>query len=305
MSASLVVLIPVLLLGLVTSLCFVGCVFQTGGIGEVDLGPYRNAITKSSNLIAFWPLDDAPPTDPSAPVARDNAAPFGQIGFDGTYKGNFTLRVDGIVTGDHPAVGSAGNPCASFDGGLVEVLFNQSLNPSSSFTLECWVQPKWTSAGTQQAVMVSATVDMGPTPMNNAGYALYATPTIPNFWAAQIGIGTDFVGVTSNQGIVLNGKTTYYLAMSFKDNALSLFVGVDGTLTPVPPMPMQLGPGQTFKSEQPGATATSLFIAMGRPDLPTTNEYPFNGLIQDVAFYSPALEPGDIQNHFTLGSKSP
>jgi Concanavalin A-like lectin/glucanases superfamily len=307
MSASLILFIPLALLGVVTGLCFVGCVFQTGGVPGADPGPYRDAVTSNSNLIAFWPLDDAPPTDPtdpSAPVARDNAAPPGQTGHDGTYKGTFTLRLDGIVTGDHPAVGSAGNPCASFDVGLVDVPFSQALNPATSFTLECWVQPNWTSSDSPRAVVVSANADQNPNPTANAGYALIATPTN---WSAQVGIGTTFVSVTNAQSIVSDGKTTYYLAMTFENNALSLFVGVAGAFASDT---RTLAATERFQPEQPAtmtmpSTATSLFIAMGRPDIPTTNQYPFDGLIQDVAFYSPALQTGDLQNHFTLGSQGP
>ena len=296
MSASLFVLIPVVLLVLVTALCFTGCVVPNTGLPDTP-APYRDAIGTEPTLIAYWPLDDLMPKDNSPPIAHDLAShPAGQNQFDGNYTGTFALQKDGIVPGDEQDM--ARFPCASFGGGRVEVLFHQELN-ASSFTVECWVRP--TSGGAQQAVVASAFVDGRPNPTANAGYALVATTD--NFWSAQIGIGTTFVPVTSKDAIMLDGMTTYYLAMTFDGGKkLTLFVGIaGGAFTKVPPV--TLDANQTFQSEAPGMTATQLFIGMGRPDLATSMQYPFNGLIQDVAFYSPALATTDIQKHFALGSQ--
>jgi Concanavalin A-like lectin/glucanases superfamily len=297
MSTSLIVLIPVVLLGLVTALCFVGCVFQTGGIGP-NLGPYGKAITSNTSLIAFWPLDDQVPTDNSTPVAHDFAShPVGVMPFDGTYTGTFTLQRQGIVPGD--TQNNDLNPCASFNGGRVEVRFHPELNPGkTTFTLEAWVKPTWGAGppGAQNAVVVSANGD----PTVNAGYALIATPD--NFWEANLGLGpnapaaTPFLVTKSDQQIVTTGAS--YVAMTYDGTALKLFVGVvGGTFTPKStPLP----PNSNYQPEQP-TTATPLFIAMGRPDLPTSGQNPFNGFIQDVAFYSPALLDDEVQSHFALG----
>jgi hypothetical protein len=45
---------------------------------------------------------------------------------------------------------------------------------------------------------------------------------------------------------------------------------------------------------------TPLFIGMGRPDL-STGRFPFNGRIQNVAYYGVALDAPTIQSHFALG----
>jgi hypothetical protein len=142
MSASLIVLIPVVLLGLVTALSFVGCAFQTGGVSG-DLGPYGDGITKDPNLVAFWPLDDAMPTDNSPALAHDIAShPPGVNPFNGTYIGTFQLQALGIVPGDN--VNHDVTPCAIFDIGRVEVPFHVELN-AAPFTLECWVQQPGTT----------------------------------------------------------------------------------------------------------------------------------------------------------------
>ena len=79
MSASLIVLIPLVLLGLVTTLCFVGCVLQAGGL-DIQ-GPYRDAVTTTNGVVAFWPLDDAQGQTKAAdniqkPVPFDGTAPI-------------------------------------------------------------------------------------------------------------------------------------------------------------------------------------------------------------------------------------
>ena len=54
MSTTLFFLVPIGMLAVVWSVCFVGCVFQTGGLEP----PYSNAILEESSLVAYWPLSD-------------------------------------------------------------------------------------------------------------------------------------------------------------------------------------------------------------------------------------------------------
>jgi hypothetical protein len=294
MSTSLIVLIPVVLLGLVTVLCFIGCVLNTHGLGQ-GYGPYQDAIRKNSSLVAFWPLDDQQSPDVSQPEAADIApkpAPLNP--FTGLYTGpdgSFALNQMGIVPGDAQ---NGLTPCAFFNGGFVTVGFQQALNPAT-FTLECWVSPAPTIAGVQSVVVASANTDLSATPTANAGYALAATPD--GAWAAEIGLGQTFFTVSSTSPI-LPGISTY-LAMTFDGTTLTLFVGtVGGTL-----VSFSGTPGAGFLPEG-AATATPLFIGMGRPDM-MSGMFPFDGFIQDVAFYSPALGNTDVQNNFQLGSIPP
>src|SRR5580704_15893268 len=56
MSTTLFFLIPIGMLAVVWSFCFVGCVFQTGGLAQ----PYSNNILAEASLVAYWPLSDFP-----------------------------------------------------------------------------------------------------------------------------------------------------------------------------------------------------------------------------------------------------
>jgi hypothetical protein len=61
MSASLIVLIPLVLLGLVTALCFVGCA-QVIGLQPWQSRSYQSTVSGDPNMVALWPLNDVPPS---------------------------------------------------------------------------------------------------------------------------------------------------------------------------------------------------------------------------------------------------
>jgi hypothetical protein len=299
MSASLMVLIPVVVLGLVIALCFVGCVLNTHGYGP-NFGPYENSVFNHNNVIALWPLND---TEQNLPTCTNII----NTQFNGTYPdtpmgpNSFMIQQQGIVFGD---VNNGLIPCALFNGSFVTVDFHQELNPAT-FTIEAWVKPSWTTADApaQRVVLASSNFTAG------AGYALFASTD--NVWTAQIGIGSgNFLTLTFDTAIPLTAdKTTNpinYLAITFDGMVLTLFVGtVFGTVGGMvsttfdskssPP----LIPPTQFLAEQMG-TASKLFIGMGRPD--AGGMFPFNGLIQDVAIYSPPLGAMQVQTNFNLGS---
>lgn len=300
MSASLLALIPLVLLGLVGALCFVGCALQTGGI-QVPPGPLGryegDTVLAEASVVALWPLND--------PTGSTTAADIGPNKFNGTYVGsegnNYVLQQPGLVPQD--IINGAQQKCAFFEGGSVQVDFQQALN-SPSFTVEAWVKPNWSAADpqVQRAVVVSANGAAG------AGYALIATPD--NFWEVNLGIGSgNFVTVKFDEKIVLpdvNPFITYYLAMTFDNisGVLALAVGpFDRPL--IQKAAPALTPPATFLPEQskPPSTATPLFIGLGHPDLPP-GSFPFDGNIQDVAFYSTALSFPTLQKHFNAGTNA-
>jgi hypothetical protein len=304
MSASLIVLIPLVLLGLVGALCFVGCGFPTGGLAHT-LGPYATAVNKSNGLVAFWPLNDQL-IGTIVPAAADVAPkPMNAKAFDGQYSGSsgssFKLNQTSIVPGD-----SGGGGCVSLNGvnGFVNVPFAQALNPQS-FTVEAWVLPGWSSTDVATIRSVVASANGQPA----AGWALSATAG--NVWQATIAItpaaaGSNFFSVPADQQVVLDGSTVYYLAMSFDATVqtLTLFVGSvsNGAASALASFPMPVPAGSTFQAEQQ-SSATPLFIGMGRPDMPAANQQAFKGSIQDVAFYNTALV--DVTGHFNLGNTLP
>jgi hypothetical protein len=54
MSTTLFFLVPIGMLAVVWSLCFVGCFLQTSGLAQ----PYSNTILAEPSLFDYWPLSD-------------------------------------------------------------------------------------------------------------------------------------------------------------------------------------------------------------------------------------------------------
>jgi hypothetical protein len=290
MSASLMVLIPLALLGLVTALCFVGCVLPVGGLPS-DLGPYQgDTIIGTNSLVAFWPLNDK--TKALAADIAPKASPA--MPFNGVYNDAVAIGLTGIVPGDVPLNSPTRNACASFSGGSVSVMFHAELNPDPPFTLDCWVQPTWTDTNTH-AVVISTNLD----PMMNSGYGLFCDEK--NMWNAVIGLGqgNGFLTTTPTAGTPAAslGKPCY-LALTFDGSVLSVFMTVVGDpFNPAPVAQATVSVGKFAKS----VSALQLFIGKGRPDMPP-GQYPFMGQIQDVAFYNALLQPADLMTHFNVGS---
>src|SRR6185295_18835450 len=170
MSASLIVLIPVILLGIVGLFCFVGCILP-----EYEYVPPYTAYTgktilPTGSIIADWPLKQARDTELAAELIS---------GTDGNYIDPNTVEVGtlypwpeySIPNGADPDVLSAAAPgdiklgqptivvgdvdllpddpvapaCMVVNGAYVEVPWKDKLIPLTSFTLEAWVRVDWTA----------------------------------------------------------------------------------------------------------------------------------------------------------------
>lgn len=315
MSASLIILIPLVLVGLVGALCFVGCVLPTTGLAS-PLGPYQgDTILGENKIVALYPLNDtlpvpAPPP-PAMPTAQDlvttpgpfngfyNSAPsvpYDPVNQSAAAPGTFTLGQPGIVLGDVPQNSSTRSACAAFNGGFVSVPFNAALNPQTQFTVEAWVQPNWTDDDVTNFPATRVVVASAET--SPAGYGLVATPD--NFWSATVAVDANpnpmFFSVKSDKAITLGKNVTYYLAMTFDAGTgqLQLFVGdtSDSSFTPKP------GTTPSNSTFLPVLAATPFLIGKGRADVPN-GLLPFNGFIQDVAVYNTVLS--DLNMHFSTG----
>jgi hypothetical protein len=279
MSASLIALIPLVLFGLVTALCFVGCGLHTGGIpGPPNpLGPFEgDTVLADPSVVALWPLND--------PIGSMTAKDVGPNNFTGTYNPPVALAQPGIVPKD--VINGAQQNCAAFGGGFVSVPFQKLLNPGV-FTLECWVQPEWAANDPAvKAVVISADVPQG------SGFGIYASA---GQWTAIVLLGPTSTPLTATLPVTFNNIGSY-LAMTFDGFQLTLFVGPeDQPLIQSPPV--NVPAGASFLQD----TTTPLFIGMGRPDLPGGMN-PFVGKIQDVAFYGSALNFLTLKSHFNAGT---
>jgi hypothetical protein len=300
MSATLFVLLPLGMIALVWSLCFVGCYHN---VELSDFYQYQETVKNTSGLVAFWPLDD-----PTGTIAVD----LGPNQLNGTYTigpdvptynsaqqsdaspGTFTLGQPNIVAGD--TVGNnanAPNPCTYFDGGFVNIP-GQAAFASPQFTVEAWVKPNWTLADAQNDPsyrVVVATASAQPSP--DTGFALYASPD--NLWTAGVGQGgtQEAVATTGNNHPIVQGSL-YFLVVTYDGSNLTLWVNPADTTQPPD------GLDTSASGYMPAPSSIPFFIGQGRPDL-ATPLFPFNGWIQDVAFYNVVLDGKTIETHYASG----
>jgi hypothetical protein len=181
MSASLMILIPVILLGIVGMLCFVGCILPTEGLPNTPFTEYSDkTVLKNLAVMAYWPLNDRlkatdnpapalerksnipssyidmatapdlypwpgfPIQNPGGPDVQSAAAP----GPMSAVQDGVAFNQPGIVPGDAvvPAIPSVIQPCVVVDGCYVEALFDPKFVPQGSFTVEAWVRVGWSKS---------------------------------------------------------------------------------------------------------------------------------------------------------------
>src|SRR5580704_6249525 len=330
MSTTLFFLIPIGILAVVWSVCFVGCVLQTSGLAQ----PYSNNILAEPSLVAYWPLSDFPnsqlpagaPALPPPPqgstslgIANDLSgknhngsylnpptympgATIPQIGTNPT----LNLQQPSIVPGDAFVSGSKNLPfCVDFEGGYVSIPWAANSPSLTDFTLEAWVQPRWNVTGFVWVVFSATTT-------NGTGFTLDINDQ--NQWQFTIGNGTVPAVVKTMVPAAVNGSLTY-VAVTFQSatQVLSLWInpGSDTSAAPTaawPPSPATTTAYAAIDSTQP----VTFFIGAGdNQDAQTPRTqgggagaplHPFQGQIQSVALYNTALDPTDLASHFQNGA---
>jgi hypothetical protein len=338
MSTSLIILIPVILLGIVGTLCFVGCFLDVSGLPRTPVTNYSDGtVLLNSDCIGYWPLSETSDTMQAAELVHglggtyidQNTAiaplptpypwpeftlhnPPGPDVKSAAATGTIVLGAPSIVNGDvdKPNDGPAMPACMVVDGCFVHVPFDAKFTPTTSFTVEAWVRPDWdASANTTHANrFVLDTRALNP----GTGFGLFAKAEDGQSgvyrWAGMIGNGgmsTDGLTTvsTSELTITLNAGTPVdpvYLALTFDSAQQKLTLFVNGEQHGQVDAPIFVP-----NSTQPlwiGAGAP--FVApRPQPDgVPSSPLFPFVGAIQDVAIYQVALEAGEIRTHFDHGS---
>jgi hypothetical protein len=228
MSTSLIILLPVVLLGIVGMLCFVGCILDTKGLPPSPFDEYTNkTVLANNNLMAFWPLSDQKVGDNepahAAELMSDNKGNFidpttaptlypwpsyfvpkppEPDAFSDLAPGTIAFAQASIVAGDvfHPGDTFAPPACIVVNGCYVEVPWNDKFVPKGSFTVEAWVRPDWTGSDPHGWRFVLDARDLNP----DAGFALFAKaddiqPGMPGTYR--------WAGIVSNGGTGVDGFT--------------------------------------------------------------------------------------------------
>ena len=340
MSTTLFFLVPIGMLAVVWTFCFVGVCFPTSGISQA----YSNTILQETSLVAYWPLSDLPNSQPPAgapplPPPPPNSAFVGtaqdlKSNHNGTYinppryisgttflttpgnppvdlKPTLNLQQTSIVLGDAFKPGSKNVPfCADFEGGYVSIPWAAGSPSLAEFTLEAWVKPKWNSTVFNWDVF-SARTNMG------TGFVIHINAINgQNHWVLNIGNGTQLAVFDTNVQAAVDGSLTY-VAVTFASTngttgTLSLWINPDSDDTSTPPT-ADFTQTVTYAAIDQ-TVAVTFFIGAGdnqNAQTPRTQAQgagapllPYQGLIQSVALYSSALQPTDLASHFADGAAS-
>ena len=338
MSASLVVLLPVILLGAVTLLCFIGCGLDVTGTLVIFTKYSDTTVLANPAVVAYWPLsetgDNLPATDRTSPSPH-NGKYVDQTTLPASYPwpgysignppgpniesadapGSVAFAQPGIVPGDtiQPANDPASRtPCLVVNGCYVSVPFNAKFNPATAFTLEAWVRVDWDKNAPHAWRAVLDARDFNP--CTGFGIIARADDNQPGVyhWMAVVGNGgsgaAGFTIATSDDPpITLNDPSmpsgvSYYLAVTYDGPSQTLILYVDGE---------QRGPKLNPATYVPNTTKP-LWIGAGVPYVPMRPQapsvalagplFPFVGAIQDVAVYNAALTSDVILTHYNNGN---
>jgi hypothetical protein len=330
MSMSLVVLLPLILLGIVGTLCFVGCVLNTQGILEPFVTYTTTTILTNSFCIAYWPLKETVDTALASELISNNTGnyidpttapalyPWPSYSIaNGTdpnvlsaaAPGTIAMAQASIVAGD--VVVPAGDPllpaCMVVNGCYVEVPRNDKFIPKESFSVEAWVRVDWTADDPQAWRFVLDCREFSPA---TAGFGMFAKAddNLPGVyrWAAVLGDGTgSFIYIDSGEvTITLKGTaaptTPQYVAFTYDSSSQTLILYVNGEqqstrtnvgYAPNATQPLWIGAGSPFVPRRPQPAGVA-----------ASPLFPFVGAIQDVAIYSTVLAPDAITLHFNNGN---
>jgi hypothetical protein len=334
MTASLLVLVPIALLVLVASLYFVGC-NKRGSLDARghDFPPFteygtRDVLDPSLFCVAYWPLWDPKPSDPTKLSEADERV----AGRNGEYRdmnshasqfpigtyatpddtvhsasadGVLTLGASGIVPGETLNADATKPDYAKaiqVDGGYVFVPVEKSslINPAKAFSLELWARPEWTDAdGAARRILIDSRDAPGGA---TSGFGIWVNDD--DVLQGVVGTGTPSFLILTGPEVVK--EKANYIVLTFDGATATLFVnGVERTSGSVPAggnfapnttQPLTIGVGITFlpvRNTMSGNPADAV-----EPKFPT---YPFKGTIQCVAIYSTVLDQNTITKHFEDG----
>ena len=318
MTTALFFLIPIGLLTVVWSVCFVGCHFPTSG----EAAPFSDFVLQQEpSLLAYWPLNDPlgsppapPPTGSQGIATATDLSGKGHVGsyllppIYPTVAGSagpmqmpngpaVNLQAGSIVPGDAGSTTNSNPNSADFEGGYVSIPWSAP-NMLSDFTLEAWIQPHFTGTMFDWSVFSAF--------INNTGFRVVITGT-QNGTQLAVVIGNGTAGVEFALTRPIDPTDTTYIAATC-DMSGNVTLFAEGLQQDTPATP-QMFPGTGYVPVD-ATQQVNYFIGAGQNEvaLRTQNgamgapEFPFQGQIQSVALYGTALTPTDLKSHFSAGT---
>ncbi len=311
-------LVPLAVLLVLLLFRFTGCGFAPAASVEVD-DPYLDAV-KKDNPVVYYRLQETgglPATAADEMNQKIGTYSVAPLPLDDPAYLSQTILMPSIELGVAPSI-MPKEPNATavrFNGADVFAL--GPLGDLSRFSLEAMVRPEWdliNQPGFFHCVLENGMHLPGhgaPSPLKNAGFAIYAGPDDPSnallspyCWQLWVGTGNEFARanpVNGGPGPLVKAENTY-LAVTFDDTQAFLYVytahaNIDSVRYELIRRPyLQAAPPS-------GEISLSIGIAGRYPALvppvpgPSGFLYPFVGRMAEVAIYNTVLDPGRIMSH--------
>lgn len=255
------------------------CLLAAGAARATD---YPTTIL-ADHPVAYYRLEELPPSF-SGEVAVDSSG----SGFNGSYVTNSVgspeLGLPGIDTNSILFAPGAG----AGDAGEIDIPYNTILAPPATdgahgapFSVELWAQPNVQPPANTYLVPLADNSPYGGSTPNSGGWNWYQTPGPNSAWCFDL---------RPNSFLVFSSVTLlqwYHLAATYDGTNLTVYIN---------------GASQgSFRDTgfvvNPGY---DIFIGNG----PNTGQTPFQGGIDEVAFYTNVLTPEQILNHYEVGTNS-
>jgi hypothetical protein len=251
-----------------------------------------HAATYSSTVLADGPVAYYQLEETSGPSALDSTANH----FDAIYAQDVdtngvtfwpTLGIPGIDTNSilfRYYVDSIAAP----HHGFVDIPFKPELSPvtgdgqhGAPFSAECWVQPLTQPSDYSIPLAMFGRYESSAPYQNASGWNFYQSPGPASYWILNVKNGP----FAQASGILIQPLKWYHLAVTFDGSTFIFYVNGSAAIT---------------SGGWSGYLADHHFDAqIGAGD--NTGFLPFNGGVDEVAFYTNILTATQVTNHYTAG----
>jgi hypothetical protein len=262
---------------------FVGVVSALMGLTSVHAqSAFSNAIT-TLNPVAYWPLNETTAPPNPAPVVTN----LGSLSsaFDGTYGGSVTYGVAGALAG-------TSDTAAGFDGvsGNMVTPYGSGISNSPSFTIEAWLLSHNVSATQCPLCNMDAASP-------RSGWLIYMDISNPGQYTIRT---YNQNSTTPSLSMNIGGPGSivqdqwYHLAVVVSNGVTvtNVYAYIDGVLVSGPTVLPAFVPDDGLN----GGT----FAIGERSD----GGYFFDGAIDEVAYYTTALDGNTIAAHYSAGTNT-
>jgi hypothetical protein len=256
------------------------------------LADYKSTVL-SQGPVGYWRLNET--TAPSAPpIIANNLGSLGGAA-NGVYSNTcFPGALPGAIAGD-PANGAALFPSVD-TANRVRIPYAAQWNANAAFSVEFWAKPGQTNT------TVSPGASTVFTSTTRSGWLFYqADPGLVGGggWNFRLYVGSAPTGTANKTiGLAMTLDTTkWYHVVGVYDGAGNMTLYVNGAPVATGNLPdvyrfvTDTTAPMTFGNRSDGASAVGGY-------------FPYNGLVDEAAFYSAALSAGQVLTHYQAGTNA-